>query len=194
MKLKKIASLMLAGIMAVSMLAGCKGASNGTEEKPENVTTGSSVVEIVNNYIKGNDAGVSFTADAELGKKLEIVIRESGVNAKDTDLAKALATELEVTNGNFDATKLNTKKDKAEVKSTTVYKFSDKNESELSAAYKATEKIDTVVDALKASEADSSTIYNYTYSNAHISMASVTVDDANYFFVAVTLNSNCEKA
>ena len=33
MKLKKIASLALAGIMAVSMLAGCNG-SNGNEQPP----------------------------------------------------------------------------------------------------------------------------------------------------------------
>ena len=31
MKLKKIASLMLAGVMAVSMLAGCEGSANSGE-------------------------------------------------------------------------------------------------------------------------------------------------------------------
>ena len=36
MKLKKIASLMLAGIMAVSMLAGCKTADNGNGGEGEN--------------------------------------------------------------------------------------------------------------------------------------------------------------
>ena len=41
MKLKKIASLMLAGVMAVSMLAGCKGSANsGEEENPVVPTTG----------------------------------------------------------------------------------------------------------------------------------------------------------
>ena len=40
MKLKKIASLMLAGVMAVSMLAGCKGSANsGEEENPVVPTT-----------------------------------------------------------------------------------------------------------------------------------------------------------
>ena len=34
MKLKKIASLALAGIMAVSMLAGCKGTGNGQQRLP----------------------------------------------------------------------------------------------------------------------------------------------------------------
>ena len=35
MKLKKIASLLLAGVMAVSMLAGCQTGSNGNDEEPE---------------------------------------------------------------------------------------------------------------------------------------------------------------
>ena len=40
MKLKKIASLMLAGVMAVSMLAGCNGAeSNGTTNDDATITT-----------------------------------------------------------------------------------------------------------------------------------------------------------
>ena len=43
MKLKKIASLMLAGVMAVSMLAGCNttsnGGNNGGEGEGEGTTT-----------------------------------------------------------------------------------------------------------------------------------------------------------
>ena len=48
MKLKKIASLMLAGIMAVSMLAGCKTADNGNGgASSSEPTTSSSVTESV---------------------------------------------------------------------------------------------------------------------------------------------------
>ena len=39
MKLKKIASLMLAGVMAVSMLAGCQTTSNDQPTQPEQPTT-----------------------------------------------------------------------------------------------------------------------------------------------------------
>ena len=39
MKLKKIASLMLAGVMAVSMLAGCQTTSNDQPTQPEEPTT-----------------------------------------------------------------------------------------------------------------------------------------------------------
>ena len=49
MKLKKIASLMLAGIMAVSMLAGCKTADNGnggaSSSEPTTTTGYSALLE-----------------------------------------------------------------------------------------------------------------------------------------------------
>ena len=52
MKLKKIASLMLAGVMAVSMLAGCNTASNGgnNNDDGQNQTTptNSKVVDYAN--------------------------------------------------------------------------------------------------------------------------------------------------
>ena len=49
MKLKKIASLALAGIMAVSMLAGCKDGGNGNSgsSSSENTNTTSNVTESV---------------------------------------------------------------------------------------------------------------------------------------------------
>ena len=49
MKLKKIASLALAGIMAVSMLAGCKDGGNNGNTEPENpVTPASNAVNYAN--------------------------------------------------------------------------------------------------------------------------------------------------
>ena len=47
MKLKKIASLALAGIMAVSMLAGCNGSSSSSTTTERETTTG--IVAAVNN-------------------------------------------------------------------------------------------------------------------------------------------------
>ena len=70
MKLKKIASLMLAGVMAVSMLAGCSTASNGDnngEGEGENggTTTGYSVTfgEKLSSDVKNKDY-VSFADNA----------------------------------------------------------------------------------------------------------------------------------
>ena len=75
MKLKKIASLALAGIMAVSMLAGCSGSSssNSTEE-PDVTPVVTDVVAGANNVINGyakNVLGISYTEDADLAKALE---------------------------------------------------------------------------------------------------------------------------
>ena len=60
MKLKKIASLMLAGIMAVSMLAGCKTGTEPTDpETPATPVTG--VAATVNNELDENAEKISFT-------------------------------------------------------------------------------------------------------------------------------------
>ena len=51
MKLKKIASLALAGVMAVSMLAGCEGGKGNNNNNPDNgqpVITTTPVVDAVN--------------------------------------------------------------------------------------------------------------------------------------------------
>ena len=66
MKLKKIASLMLAGIMAVSMLAGCKsGTTPNTDDKPE-VTPVAGVAAAINNELDKNKDALSFTEDTSL--------------------------------------------------------------------------------------------------------------------------------
>ena len=80
MKLKKIASLMLAGVMAVSMLAGCNTASNGGNNGGEGegegtTTTGYSVafgekVEKLNADVKGKDY-VTFADNANDQAALE---------------------------------------------------------------------------------------------------------------------------
>ena len=62
MKLKKIASLMLAGIMAVSMLAGCGEASSNSTETPD-VTPVTGVAATVNGELNANKDKISFTDD-----------------------------------------------------------------------------------------------------------------------------------
>ena len=62
MKLKKIASLMLAGVMAASMLAGCNTASNGNDQptQPEEPTT-SNVVAAIQNGIDSHNPNLKVT-------------------------------------------------------------------------------------------------------------------------------------
>ena len=73
MKLKKIASLMLAGIMAVSMLAGCKSGSK--EENPgassSEPTTVSGAAAGINAELNWNKDVISFENDADLDADLE---------------------------------------------------------------------------------------------------------------------------
>ena len=66
MKLKKIASLMLAGIMAVSMLAGCKTAS-GNEEENNQIVPVTDVVTYANDALGADQKeALTYKASATL--------------------------------------------------------------------------------------------------------------------------------
>ena len=81
MKLKKIASLMLAGVMAVSMLAGCNGApvDDNTDDNNGNVVTPTSIVTAVNNGQSAtNRVKIDFTADAALDSALTKAVKSIG--------------------------------------------------------------------------------------------------------------------
>ena len=55
MKLKKIASLMLAGIMAVSMLAGCNGGTTPNDDSSSSETPATGVSATFAGYLKNGD-------------------------------------------------------------------------------------------------------------------------------------------
>lgn len=101
MKLKKFAALALAGVMAVSMLAGCSGKSTNTnpsnpgadEDEPEVVPT-SAVVNILNSTQPvANKVQVKFTDDAKFEADMNEAIERHGLaieepkNASDDILA-----------------------------------------------------------------------------------------------------------
>ena len=77
MKLKKIASLMLAGVMAVSMLAGCQTTSNDQPTQPEEPTTPSTgyssmledkmSVQVTNKTVFQDDADLNAALDYAVG-------------------------------------------------------------------------------------------------------------------------------
>ena len=87
MKLKKIASLMLTGVMAVSMLAGC--GNNVVDEKPEqpeNPVT-SNVVEYANGALSSTEKGVfTFNASTDL---------DTALKAAATNKSKFSSAEIE---------------------------------------------------------------------------------------------------
>ena len=79
MKLKKIASLMLAGIMAVSMLAACGEASSNSTETPD-VTPVTGVAATVNGELDKNAKKVNFTEDSILTNLLTNYYKENPID------------------------------------------------------------------------------------------------------------------
>ena len=72
MKLKKIASLMLAGIMAVSMLAGCKTANEPTDDSSSSeVSTVSDAATAINAALDEAKETISFTGSDELANAVK---------------------------------------------------------------------------------------------------------------------------
>ena len=133
MKLKKIASLMLAGIMAVSMLAGCKSGtpdSKPNEGEEENTASGYSAMlgEKAADMLKANDRDdkFTFTDDSDDQKALKEAILSNtveqnidnavkGVNIKgawESGEAGAVAVDVafrnKVSAGKFDIADLDT--------------------------------------------------------------------------------------
>ena len=80
MKLKKIASLMLAGIMAVSMLAACGEASSNSTETPD-VTPVTGVAATVNGELNANKDKISFTDNDVVTDLLESYFAENPIKA-----------------------------------------------------------------------------------------------------------------
>ena len=81
MKLKKIASLALAGVMAVSMLAGCKGNDSSTGNQGTVVvpTTSDIVTALNNGQTSGNEVKVTFTAaNSSIVDALQSAIKYNG--------------------------------------------------------------------------------------------------------------------
>ena len=88
MKLKKIASLALAGIMAVSMLAGCKdGTSQEDPSSSSQVPTTANVVTYANDALTGAQKNVyTFHDNSALNQALQAVA---------TDKTKCTAVKIE---------------------------------------------------------------------------------------------------
>lgn len=99
MKLKKIAALALAGVMAVSMLAGCAG--KGTDDKTDMSKLGAAVVA---DLAKATTDKVTFTADNSLTDAVTALKAKYGTNF---DLSELTAAKLsEVSNSYTDVTQL----------------------------------------------------------------------------------------
>ena len=81
MKLKKIASLALAGVMAVSMLAGCSGKGNNSGNNNGNgvvTATGVNADTVIATLADATTEAVKITASSELQNELETVVKYLG--------------------------------------------------------------------------------------------------------------------
>ena len=121
MKLKKIASLALAGVMAVSMLTACGGNTIDDTQKPEepDVTpsTSASVQTLVSNMSKEAQNKVTAVSNADLNAALQSAVEDyfsnadvvkygkifeiprvsygwTDADARDTDIGEALVSNL----------------------------------------------------------------------------------------------------
>ena len=87
MKLKKIASLMLAGVMAVSMLAGCSNGNDDGGSTGGNTIVTPSTSSIVTALNNGQDADnkvkVTFSDDATLNSALKKAVEYAGDHVGD---------------------------------------------------------------------------------------------------------------
>ena len=81
MKLKKIASLALAGIMAVSMLAGCKSNPADPENPTAPETTTGIVAAMNNGQSATNKIKVTFSSDASVEAGMTAALKALGDNA-----------------------------------------------------------------------------------------------------------------
>ena len=81
MKLKKIASLMLAGVMAVSMLAGCSNGTNPEDDKKDPVVDSSLTGKVIAALDEDTTKNVTFTSssalDATINKTIAVIGTEN---------------------------------------------------------------------------------------------------------------------
>ena len=111
MKLKKIASLMLAGIMAVSMLAGCKdGASSSTPTNPIEPVDNSFATDVNAELSDAYKGLLSFSSDSDLTAAVNKIAASTEFTSvvsgapvwvtQDGDVAKTFRELLNVDTGN----------------------------------------------------------------------------------------------
>ena len=200
MKLKKIASLALAGILAVSMLAGC-GDNSGSKGEGTVVVNdlSSAVVNAMNNDAEytDKDLKITFTYNSTLENELKSALSGKAENASADDVQAA----LELINGENDDDVFNitTGTDKQVIANQYVVKrvsTSQLNENMLlnSIVTAVEKKAAKLVATTKSSSLDEDDpYYDYTYTG---DVAVVTVQAASgvtYYYVAFTIEQTTAK-
>ena len=98
MKLKKIASLMLAGVMAVSMLAGCSNEGGASSEDQNNEATGVNAAAVIAALDEDTTKNVTFSASSDLQKTLEDAIKVANGAANEIKMADLQKIDSDLNN------------------------------------------------------------------------------------------------
>ena len=178
MKLKKIASLMLAGVMAVSMLAGCSNGTKPDDDKKDPVVDSSLAGQVIAALDEDTTKNITFSTNTSLQTALEKVAQNKGTNISNIQLSdlKAIDPDLvddEVLNvvaadnainaASKDASKNDSKSDTISV----IVKNLSGNYSEEYIAQQIANTIDNQVKDLKIADTTESITYTYEDNDFH---------------------------
>ena len=171
MKLKKIASLMLAGVMAISMLAGCSG--NETPDEGNEIAPVTGAAAAINAELSENKGKISFTDDATLDDVVKAYYANSNINAAEwkSQTMKELTNDASAMNSVVKATKdcfanlnavLKRDGDDKKISGLVVYGFNAKMFTKESVL----KYIGQNVDQLELAEVNDAGTKNYVYTGA----------------------------
>ena len=106
MKLKKFAAMMLAGVMAVSMLAGCSGkgtnGGNNGANQPEPTPETGIVAAFNNEQDEDNEVKVTFSSNASLENAVKKAVEVAGANTDANDIAFSVGQSVGFANSALD--------------------------------------------------------------------------------------------
>ena len=214
MKLKKIVSLALAGVMAVSMLAGCanNGGNGGNDSGKEPVTQPATGVAAAFNDAQSstNKAKVVFSNDASIDAALSQAVKTAGQGA-DYDVVGTYVsyatgivdTGLWIEDGKDD----NTSKSADGATATVAYcgkmnSVTDKVWSEDAAVTKVATALDEAIAGFidttysetdpKTQEGDTYYDYSYTGTASMVKVDNTTGTTDYYFFITITQTCKAE--
>ena len=94
MKIKKLMALVLSGVLAVSMLAGCDGKGGSSSEPTEPVDT--SIAAVLNNEQAGNKVKVDFAYDSDLEEMMNKALVAYGSDASDGQVETQIKNSMDI--------------------------------------------------------------------------------------------------
>ena len=200
MKLKKFAAMMLAGVMAVSMLAGCSGkgtnGGNNGANQPEPTPETGIVAAFNDGQSTSNKAKVTFSSDASLDaamKKVAAAVEVYEIDSKVEEYVQA-ATGLGTVIKNFFDANSKTVKNGATVTKLYVEIYTNTDDSVWSedaamkkAANAANDVIKALADTTYEKGVTKDKYFDYSYTG-DVSMVSVAeVNGVVNYYVAYTI-------